>query len=81
MRDGLDLSRRTLRRARHRPLRLCAILAGAAAALAAAAVLWGLDLPRRLDDCLAVRYETQAAALLQEIFVLLAQLAAYTDVV
>ncbi len=36
MRDGLDLSRRTLRRARHRPLRLCAILAGVAAALAAA---------------------------------------------
>lgn len=79
MRDGLDLSRRTLRRARHRPLRLCAILAGVAAALAAAAVLWGLDLPRRLDDCLAVRYETQAAALRQEIFVLRAQLAAHTD--
>ena len=79
MRDGLDLSRRTLRRARRWPLRLCAILAGGAAALAAAAVLWGLDLPRRLDDCLAVRYETQAAALRQEIFVLRAQLAAHAD--
>ena len=74
-RDGLDLARPAPRR-RHKTLRqLCALLLGLAGLALLSMAVWGVALPRRLDDALAQHYAAQMSVMQRELFALRRRLA------